>query len=330
MGPGLTVALGVLLAGCTAEPAAVEAPTLVVTDLPDQIDGHAVSMLAMAADGRLLAGTQDGYVLLLDTPTAAPRILHEMPGRRTFDVALSSDGSAYAATIVNTPDDFFYGRTDGSVTWQVRHDDDPRPGYYVAVSADGTHAVNLGFVATVFDLSTGAQLRELAAEEATLGSEGGEFTQFTIEGSTVTAVANQRVARWGDSPTAQVFDCFCDPRSSAISPDQRQVAFGTVDGHLLILDATSGKPLLDRTVTAAPNDRVWGVNFVEEGRSVLTGTESGLLTLWDVAGDERIATHTFAGGRVGLVIATGRADTVLVQINYDDRVDWVAVRVDRS
>lgn len=125
----------------------------------------------------------------------------------------------------------------------------------------------------VFDTATGDRVRTLKPVEPQVSA-----LAFTPDGLSLVS-AGQRLQRWNlDQGTASV-DLSIRASALAISPDGRLWVTGDRTGTLQFWEASTDRLL--RTILAHTGE-VSGMQFIEDGRRLLTWGLDGVVRLWDI------------------------------------------------
>ncbi len=277
-----------------------------IVTIPQRVDGFAVS-----ADGRfLIAGAGDGKTYLIDVSRGD--VIRTLPGLSDFvpDVDFSPDGT-HAATIDTaihlwdvasgteewsiaagggdmtfTPD----GRSlavmldgaatildvaDGHVLKQVAIPD----GSNMFLVPEGQTAfVTAGATGSLWDLSTGKQLREFKGHSGKIA-----HAAFSPDGRFVATSSNDKTVRIWDAGTGKTLQTLAGHTEivfqSAFSPDGSLLLTGSLDTTALLWDVATGKELRR---FAGHTGSVYSVAFTADGTHALTTGKDGTIRFWDV------------------------------------------------
>jgi WD40 repeat protein len=256
--------------------------------LPERLGSDPVTTTAVAPNGAYAVGTKAGQVYRgqVDDPraTSVVPILHLTD--QVSDVTITADGSNVAAVAF-----------DGSIGL-TRQNAGPLGGKLpdlfpesVTFNSDGSRVAFGGFGVWVFNARTGAVLGSY--EQPMLDSGRGvyEAVAFGTDGQIV-AVDSEGVDVWHQEDTGRILGdkkavgatrrCHCAADGVGLSSDGHRAAFGTSDGHVIVMDSYSGQVITDRTVSAERGDHVFAVALTDEGRiAAAAAASSGTGLLWD-------------------------------------------------
>ncbi|MFF7457166.1 WD40 repeat domain-containing protein [Kitasatospora sp. NPDC008115] len=110
----------------------------------------------------------------------------------------------------------------------------------------------------------------------------------------------------------ETIGCACEARSVRFNGDGSLAAFGTADGHEVVVDLTTGRVLADKTVAVGDFTIIWTATVLGDGRRAAAGTPSGV-AVWDVGARRTVWEHTFPGYRVEEVGAVPNSDALLIR-----------------
>ncbi len=99
---------------------------------------------------------------------------------------------------------------------------------------------------------------------------------FTPDGSLISAGQDGKVLRWDldtRSPIAENTDFSQAVSFITLSPDNKSLAFATLEGSIYIEDISGEKPTV---VLKGPPDS-YGIEFIDDGKKVITATSVGIL-----------------------------------------------------
>jgi WD40 repeat protein len=241
-----------------------------------------VRSVALSADGgRVVSGSDDGTVRVLDGSSG--ECVRELRGhtRRVNSVALSADGGlvvsgSFDGTVL------VWDGSSGECLRELRgHKDIVRS---VALSADGGRMVSGSYDGTmrVWDVSSGECLRELrghtrGAKSVALSADGGRVVSGSDDGT---------VRVWDVSSGECLRELHSNARTAnsvALSADGGLVVSGSSDGTVRVWDGSSGEWL------RALRGHTRGVNSVAlsaDGGRVVSGSGDGTVRVWDGSSGE--------------------------------------------
>ncbi|MFE7558267.1 WD40 repeat domain-containing protein [Kitasatospora sp. NPDC057500] len=110
----------------------------------------------------------------------------------------------------------------------------------------------------------------------------------------------------------ETIGCACEARSVRFNGDGSLAAFGTADGHSVVVDLTTGRVLADKTVFVGDFTIIWTATVLGDGRRAAAGTPSGAV-VWDVGARRILWEHVFPGYRVEQVGAVPNSDALLIR-----------------
>jgi WD40 repeat protein len=244
-----------------------------------------------------------GTVALIDLRTK--RLIDVLPARNGYSaepMAFTPDGRRLVT-----------GGVAGTVTiWDVRSREEAdrlrfsRPVTAVAISPDGRLLAVQQEGKTrgdsrveVLNLRSGGRVRSHRLRFG-VGPYGVGELAFTGDGRVLVSsdcCRRSRAVAWDARSGAQLFDV--PAATFAVSPDSRMVAAGTDDGHVLFLDAHSGKRL-------GPAFKVAGGQIAQlaispDGRLLAVSAFDGTATVWDVESRARLGDAFPVGEGQGLI-----------------------------
>ena len=240
------------------------------------------------AGGQILIGTETGDIYMTPLPPVGeqvmipPQPIATLP-ERVSDLAMSADGDLYAAISV-VDGSFILASAEVDMT-----DGEPFQSEYsnVAISPDGKLLALAGFGVTTFELHANSAPTDHT--QPMLDGGRGTYEDVAFIGTdAVVAVSVEGADVWPlNSPVTEgpTRSCACAARGLRLSDDGRRAVFGTADGHLVIMDVETGDLLVDRTVSARPNDIVWAVDFNTDGTLATAVSSAGEVLVWDLNRD---------------------------------------------
>jgi hypothetical protein len=260
--------------------------------LPAKVEDELVTASTLAAGNVLLLGTSGGdlYALDRDQAGAKPRRLASLSQKIT-DIAASPDGRMVGAVSVAGT------AAVGPVAGTVRVGPLDISPMSVSFDGSGDRVAFGGFGVAVYDANTGQPTETYEQPMPAGGRSPYDEITFTKSGE-VSAISAEGVDRWTPaSPLAvgTTIGCECAAAASALSRDGATAAFGTADGHVVILDVGTGQIREDRTVSTNTNDHVFAVAVSGSGRRIVAFAASGKGLLWD----QRLARATWRGRLIG-------------------------------
>ena len=282
----------------------------------------AVQCGAFAPDGRhVITGGQDGLVRSWQTRT----------GRATGEVRLSSglesvnfspDGKMVVVASERSKTAYVLDFATGDEIRRLAHDNEVRQACF---SSNGQQILtaSLDKTARLWDLATGRELRRFGGQ-----SEGLLTAAFSPDSRFVFAGSSDKTARLWDAITGselRIFDGSTEPSDGpqlvlqtghadtctalALSPDERYVASGGVDGWIRLWDAQSGMEI--RQYPPTSNTSVTqSIHFTPDGRFVLVG--GGTARLLEVANGRMARRYEDAGVTWSALSPDGRLVAVAV------------------
>jgi len=300
--------------------------------------GHSgdVSTLAFSPDGRMLAmgGEDDGKVTIVDTATAAPRIVieaHSAPLRR---VAFHPDGVRVISA----------GRDDGVRIWDaatgapVRQFAKTSDGDFLetfALSPDGRRLVTADWSGTLalWDVETGGLVHEVQPHSDRISA-----VLFNAAGTLIASGGGDGVvALWdgsdrhpellpGHGRGVQALELSQDGSRLAVAYGNAQVRLWSVADRdpVAVLDAASGQDEESGRVSLA---------FAPDARFLAgAGALSGAVSVWDLSTGERSRQVLDTGSRFGIhAVAFSHGGTRLGAVGGDGGIrlwstgDWTAL-----
>ncbi len=295
--------------------------------LPLAGDASSVEGLAVSPDGAALAVASADHVAIVDPLTGAQRA--RVDGKDIVAVAWSPDGARLAVGHREGRVDLADART-GKVIKTVRGRDEMFDA--VAFSPDGTRLAAAGGADSavyVWDAKSGKQLMKWSAS----GSGYNNGIAWLPEGSLALAVGDKRIvifAAGAKEPTASW------PMPSAISSlgasADGKLVVATFDSRVALVDPSTGAVVKDLVGgQAAPSrNKSYANALVVAGGRVITGWESGLVRVFDLAdGAEtaRLAGHrarvdAVAWSGDGRFIATGGEDGATILWRAGNGRQW--------
>ena len=256
--------------------------------------GEALAV-AFSPDGKLLAATcKGGLIYLWDAKTG--KKLHRLPAHErrkplhhVYAIDFSPDGKFLASRWTDNSIRIFDVSNGKEILTVVVGEGMPREFGQVQFSPDGKAVIaewterkgNLGPIearVSFFDSRTGKELRRLEGMKQQAGPFG-----FSADGKLLAVkVFADQVVQLRDATTGQrIRDLPTHElgRTLAFSPDSRLIALGATD-RIMLLDIVTGKEVgkLD-----APMDVVMGLSFTPDGKSLISASQDGKVSFWNVA-----------------------------------------------
>ena len=280
--------------------------------------GHLAKVLGVTVrpDGRQVASAgADGSIRLWDlSPTDDQIVLKDAAGP-VWGAALGPDGKRLAAAGADKVIRLYdpeTGKPDGTLTGHTA-----AVTTLAFVSPDRLASAGGDRVVRVWDLAAKKQVHELAGHELpvlTLAvAPGGGF---------VVSGAADRTARAWDPAAGKPLWTWTGKSAvtgAAVRPGGKEVALGTADGGLTVLDVSGGTPkeLFGRTVHVAG---VAGVAYSPDGSRLATAGGDGLLRVWAVGDDGRPAPLSQFDGQARANTPAGMAPLAAVAFAPDGRL----------
>jgi RNA polymerase sigma factor (sigma-70 family) len=181
----------------------------------------------------------------------------------------------------------------------------------LAYTPDGKTIVSGSYDKTVrvWDAATGQELLQLPAMSGSIYD-----LSLSADGKTIAAVdgtlciGDLKATRISRPPLRPLGGRTC----AAAAPDGKAVAAGGEDGTILLLEASTGKPLRE---WSGHKGRVRRVAFAPDGKTLASGGEDGAVRLWDVRSgketfrlERKRAVGALAFSGDGQVLAAGDAE----------------------
>jgi hypothetical protein len=250
--------------------------------LPAEVNGHLITASTMMPGGILVVGTSGGEVYTASvlgkggswifSKTAKMRLSGKM-----LTVQVSSDDRFVAGVSL---DQIGLGELRGG--YGAADSDMAESASFNPAASQVAYG---GYGVKVFDTRTGRLRASYEQPTLSKGRTPYEDVRFAPAGDRVIAVGPEGVDVWkvgtkkAASPT---LTCGCAAEDAVLSSDGSRAAFGTADGHMLVMDTRNGSVLADRTVTLVAGDHVYAVAFSEDGGLVVGFSSTGAGVLWDI------------------------------------------------
>jgi WD40 repeat protein len=265
----------------TRERAAIR---LDATALPATSDGSPVTSFAFGQNHEVIIGTASGRIEFRDTGAVArPEDSHAVAGEPVVAVALSSDGSTFAAA---TERAVYVARRDSPMSTSAIQPfaaDDLNSVKSVALDADG-HRVAVGALGVyVLDVETGSQIALLEHSDPSdteIGSYSG--VAFSSDGAAVTAANQMEVNTWTMRPPAGLVSvdcggCNADP---SFSRNGRWATYGTRDGDVFLRNLVTGRTTWSVTAVAGRDLHRAGTAVRDDGVVFSGVSTTGEIRAW--------------------------------------------------
>ena len=275
---------------------------------------------AHARSGRLLSAGDDGRILCWDAETGRSTVLVDL-GRPLWDVAISPDGLAYAATGEDRriwlgrfgagPPDFL-GKLDGT-------------GMALAFSPDGRTVASgdAGGSIILWDLGRPAEVRKL---EGHLDSITG--LAFSPDGLRLASGGDDALVKlWDTSDGREALSLKATGPVEAVdfSPDGRHLAATIDGGPATVWDASPTPEPRPKSpkILSGHEGTVVALAVSAGGERVASGGNDGTVRLWDASRGESTALAT-EGGRPSKINAVSfRDDGRFLAAGGRARVIWI-------
>ncbi|MHB1561357.1 MAG: WD40 domain-containing protein [Isosphaeraceae bacterium] len=223
--------------------------------LSDEVKGDGLS-LAFSPDGKLLAvGDGSGQVRSWRIPQGTPMPRFAAPAAQVGHMAVSPDGLSLLQVSGKRLDH----APGQAVVWRFGDE-------------HGTRPVPGGFLRAGGFLNDGRLV--LIDEEGSVVVHDGRTLQRLGR-----PFERPRTAD-GNGQSSWKFTTL------AVARNAPRVAAGSLDGPLACVWSTDGK--LVKTIRDEQSDKILAVDFSEDGRSLLTAGDDGLVRVWDLAGEEAV------------------------------------------
>ncbi len=220
--------------------------------LSEEIKGDGLS-LAFSPNGRLLAvGDGSGQVRSWHIPEGTPMSRFAAPAAQIGHMAVSPDG----LSLLQVSSNRLEHSAGQAVVWRFgdEHGTRPVPGRFLQAGGflpDGRLVlIDEDGSVVVHDGRTLQRLGRSFEQPRTADGEGQSTWKFT---------------------------------TLAVARDGRRIAAGSLDGPLACVWSTDGR--IQKTIRDELRDKVRAVDFSEDGRSLLTAGDDGLVRVWDLAGE---------------------------------------------
>jgi WD40 repeat protein len=253
---------------------------------PRRIDGGALLLdVDLSTDGRRLAGgTQEGTAFLVDLPRGGVRTLQ--PGDPNtadvvVDVALSPDGSAFAASLQNGAV-LLEQATATQLARPLPNDAEPSIALDLAFSPDGGElaAGRVGGTIVLWD----TRKRRLSRKLFRVHQTDVRAVDFSPDGELIASTGGESAATLRSvsegSEAGEPMRASRPLTAMRFSPDGRLLVAGTTTGEVVIFDVESREPLGEPLITHTRS--VYGVAFADNGRRVVSAGGDGRVLLWNV------------------------------------------------
>jgi WD40 repeat protein len=254
-----------------------------------------VRNVALSPDGKTLAVTQRGALLLWDVGSKALR--KKVTGFRSYEMPLAfTHDSKHAVTV---GPDFKVHLYDAQTGKDARTLEIPprTPGTSpssstiraLAVSPDGKFLAGGGNTGAVllWDLGTGKVVQRMSHP----GSFSPQKITFRPDGRFLAASSNVQVHVFGVASGKELrqFTAPFGPRSLAWSPDGKKLVCAGGGNMLSLWDVSAGKAVHERRGHRYP---VMHLCFTPNGKELISGGNDGTLFRWDLATGRKLAqTH---------------------------------------
>ena len=265
----------------------------------------------------------DGTIALVDLHTL--RLVRTLPARNgpiANAVTFSPDGRTLITGGINRTVTL-WDRATGHLMRSIGL---PDPVWWTAISPDA----RLLAVQTQTSTSPDSHVLLLRLdtgqiEHAQLVRHGIGGVQFTGDGRTLVALGccagGSTVAAWDVATGRQLFTRNAGSAATtfALRPSARELAVGTEDGHVLLLDPRTGRTVAPPLQVAAAN--VADLAFSPDGSAFAASAVDGTTSLWDIRLRKRIG-NPFAGSVGAIPDVAYAAGGRLVLILDSNAVMW--------
>lgn len=285
------------------------------TELP-VIPGEEVRRAALGPRGLIVLGTHTGHVRVLTEADGPVRHEFTTDGSAVSALAISRDESIVAAATVNQA--IWVWNLESLQTHTVQT---TREWSAIALSNDGKWIAAAEFDVAIFDIRAQTLAMTFKQPVREAGSGTYNAVAFSDDSDVVAAVSNEGADSWRlstRSPAWPTVVCACSADGSALSRNARLAIFGTADGHVLLWDLVAGgRATVDYTVTAAPDDHVYGTGVTTTGERIVAGTANGEVEVWEPTSRTTVGTASFDAAPVVRTDLTEDGTRVLVSIQVD-------------
>jgi WD40 repeat protein len=167
--------------------------------------------------------------------------------------------------------------------------------YGMAYNPDGHSLISTGCTSAAGCRSV-ARLLTLPAE-----NKGARVLAVSPDGQHVISTAEAKLNIWDVNSRVSLYSVnghHDEVRAAAFSPDNMQFASGSIDGRVIVRDATSGELL--NTLDSGP---VNTVAFTPDGSLLAAGTQDGTVRLWNTRTWEPVQTLENLGWVTGIAFS---------------------------
>lgn len=255
----------------------------------DSTSSTSINSLSWSPDGQMLAvaGLIEGR-LAIHLYDNDGNLLQQRAAEGTVpSITWSPDSSRLAFLVIGNPDTINIWEINSTQIGVTIPQEGGTSTYEIGWSPDGTLLSSVRSHLNIWDAATGRRVASLQSNSSR--AEDVQAFAWYLRGDQIASIGADRVLYVWDVTTSRInqqaqLTAFIV--SMAMSPDGTQLALGSSDGSVQVVDANDVGTLI--TAFQGPTDALWHLDWAPQGDQIAVAGSRSDITIWDLSSAENI------------------------------------------